>query len=138
MGRYNPWTVLFYALLIAAVFWNTIHPLWKEIPPSFASLLRPYSTLQWGWILYIAVAGTIVPFGLYFEGINLIRSTRASITATLEPITAGFISYFFLSESLSRLQILGAVFVIASIVLLQLRQEYDDKTPALIRNPLKQ
>jgi drug/metabolite transporter (DMT)-like permease len=79
------------------------------------------------------VAGTIVPFGLYFEGINLIRSTRASITATLEPITAGFISYFFLSESLSRLQILGAVFVIASIVLLQLRQEYDDKTPALIR-----
>lgn len=133
MSRYTPWTVLFYAMLIAALFWNVIHPVWKEVPPSFASLLRPYSTVQWGWILYIAVAGTILPFGLYFEGINLIRSTRASITATLEPITAGFVSYFFLSESLAPLQILGAVIVIASIVLLQLRQEYDDNTPALLR-----
>ncbi|GLI33118.1 membrane protein [Desulforhabdus amnigena] len=133
MRRYDPWTVLFYALLIAAIFWNSVHPLWNAAPPPFASVLRSYSPVQWAWILYIVVLGTILPFGLYFQGINLIRSTRASITATLEPITAGVISYIFLRESLSSLQILGAILVIGAIVLLQLRQEYDDKTPALIR-----
>jgi len=39
--------------------------------------------------------GTILPFGLYFMGINYIRSTRALITATLEPISAGFMAFFF-------------------------------------------
>jgi drug/metabolite transporter (DMT)-like permease len=77
--------------------------------------------------------GTAIPFGLYFVGINYIRSTRASITATLEPISAGFIAYLFLGEILEPLQILGGVLVIAAIVLLQLQTEQDELTPELIR-----
>jgi drug/metabolite transporter (DMT)-like permease len=75
----------------------------------------------------------MVPFGLYLDGVNLIRSTRASVTATLEPITAGVISFFFLGESLENLQTLGGILVVASIILLQMRKEYDNATPALIR-----
>jgi drug/metabolite transporter (DMT)-like permease len=89
--------------------------------------------VQWMWILYIGVMGTLVPFGLYLEGINLIRSTRASITATIEPITAGIISYIFLNEIMEIPQIAGGVIVIASIILLQLNQEQDDKAPGIIR-----
>jgi len=44
-------------------------------------------------------------------------------TATLEPISAGFIAYFFLGEALEPLQILGAALVIGAIILLQLRSE---------------
>jgi drug/metabolite transporter (DMT)-like permease len=83
--------------------------------------------------LYIAFLGTAVPFGLYFVGINYIRSTRASITATLEPISAGFIAYIFLGETLEPFQILGAILVITAIVLLQLRSEKDELAPELIR-----
>ncbi|MCG6946841.1 MAG: DMT family transporter, partial [Deltaproteobacteria bacterium] len=74
-----------------------------------------------------------IPFGLYFVGINHIRSTRASITATLEPISAGFIAYLFLGEILEPLQMLGGVLVITAIVLLQLQSEQDELTPELIR-----
>jgi drug/metabolite transporter (DMT)-like permease len=126
MCRYSSWTVLFYSLIGAALVWNVLQP-----PLVF--LGRSYSSVEWACIVYIAVLGTLVPFWLYMEGINLIRSTRASITATLEPITAGLISYLFLGERLERLQLAGGVLVIASIILLQLRREYDDNTPALIR-----
>jgi drug/metabolite transporter (DMT)-like permease len=126
MRRYNPWTVLFYALFFGAVVWNILHP-------PLEAFMHDYSLLQWLWILYIGVLGTLVPFGLYLEGINLIRSTRASITATLEPITAGIISYIFLNEIMETLQIIGGIIVIASIILLQLRQEQDDKAPSVIR-----
>ncbi len=126
MRRYNPWTVLFYALFFGAVVWNILHP-------PLEAFMHDYSLLQWLWILYIGVLGTLVPFGLYLEGINLIRSTRASITATLEPITAGIISYIFLNEIMEALQIIGGIIVIASIILLQLRQEQDDKAPGVIR-----
>ena len=127
MRRYNPWTVIFYAMLFAAIIWNILHP-------PFEAFLRPYRLVEWGWILYIGIMGTLVPFGFYLEGVNLIRSTRASITATLEPITAGIISYLFLSEMMEPLQMTGGVLVIGSVILLQLKQEFDDKAPALIRS----
>ncbi len=126
MRRYNPWTVLFYALLFGAVVWNILHP-------PLEGFMHAYSPVQWFWILYIGVMGTLVPFGLYLEGINLIRATRASITATIEPITAGIISYIFLNEIMEIPQITGGVIVIASIILLQLNQEQDDKAPSIIR-----
>ena len=126
MRRYNPWTVLFYALFVGAIVWNILHP-------PLEAFMHTYSRVQWIWILYIGVMGTLIPFGLFLEGINLIRSTRASITATLEPITAGIISYIFLNEILEIPQITGGVIVIVSIILLQLNQEQDDKAPSVIR-----
>jgi drug/metabolite transporter (DMT)-like permease len=126
MRRYNPWTVLFYALLFAALVWNILHP-------PLEAFFHRYSAVEWGWVLYIGILGTLLPFGLYLEGVNLIRSTRASITAILEPITAGVVSYVFLKETMAPLQIAGGLLVIGSIVLLQLKQEQDEKTPALIR-----
>lgn len=134
MRRYPPWTVLFYSIMAAALFWNVAHLLWAGFPKPFESLLRPYSSFQWLLILYVVVFGTMVPFGLYLDGVSLIRSTRASVTATLEPITAGVISYLFLGESLEAFQLLGGALVIGSIVLLQIRKEYDNATPALIRS----
>jgi drug/metabolite transporter (DMT)-like permease len=130
MRRYSPLTVLFYALLFAALMWNVLH--WP-----LEAFFHPYNIVQWGWIMYIGVMGTLVPFGLYLEGVNLIRSTRASITATLEPITAGVISFIFLNELLEPLQITGGVLVIASIIILQVKQEHDEKAPALIRSQNK-
>jgi drug/metabolite transporter (DMT)-like permease len=126
MRRYDPMTVLFFAILFAAITWNIFHP-------PFEAFFHTRSPIEWLLIAYIGIFGTVVPFGLYFQGINLIRSTRASITGTLEPITASAISYFFLNEILEPLQITGGVMVIASVIMLQFRVESDDKRPDLIR-----
>ncbi len=126
MRRYNPWTVLFFALFFGALVWNVMHP-------PLEAFMHAYSRVQWAWILYIGVLGTLVPFGLYLEGINLIRATRASITATLEPITAGIVSHIFLNEIMEVPQIIGGTIIIASIICLQLTQEKDDKAPGIIR-----
>lgn len=126
MMRYPPWTVVFYALLFAALFWNIFFPPLK-------AFLRPYSAVEWGWIIYSALFGMVIPYGLYAAGVSLIASTRGSVTATLEPITAGFLSFLFLGERLETFQILGYALVVASIILLQIKKGYDDNTAALIR-----
>lgn len=102
MRKYNPWTVLFYALFFGALVWNVLHP-------PFSAFRQDHSHLQWALLFYIAVFGTVLPFGLYLEGINLLRSTHASIAATLEPIAAGVIAFIFLHETLDMLQIAGAI-----------------------------
>jgi len=116
MKRYPPWTVVFYGLLFAALTWNILHP-------PLAAFLRPSGPAQWGCVLVVGFLGTVLAFICYNEGINRIGATRASITATLEPITAGFIAWLLLGETMEVWQILGAALVIASVTLLQARRE---------------
>ena len=127
MHRYSPWTVLFYAFLFATITWHTLYPPFQYIRTDF-------SAAQWGWMLYVSIVGTVLPFGLFFVGVNYVRSTRASITATLEPISAGLFAYFFIGESLQPLQIAGGAMVVAAIVVLQLKRERDELSPASIRS----
>jgi drug/metabolite transporter (DMT)-like permease len=126
MHRYGPWTVVFYAFLFAAVTWNILQP-------PFDFVQAGYSAVQWGYMSYIAVMGTLLPFGLFFVGVNHIRSTQATITSTVEPIAAGFMAYLLLGESLEPLQILGGGLVLTAIVLLQLQQERNELVPESIR-----
>jgi drug/metabolite transporter (DMT)-like permease len=126
MHRYPPWTILFYALAFAALTWHIIYP-------PFHYLTVRFSAVQWIGLLYITVVGTVLPFGLFFVGVNYIRATRASITATLEPISAGFIAFFALGEKMDLLQIVGGTLVIAAVILLQFQQEQDEMAPVMIR-----
>ena len=129
MHRYSPWTVLFYAFLFATLTWHIVYP-------PFHYLTAGYALSAWCGLLYVSVVGTVLPFGLFFVGVNYIRSTRAAITATLEPVSAGFLAYFFLNERLEPLQVLGGVMVVWAIVLLQLRRERDERAPEHIRSSL--
>lgn len=112
MRRYAPFTVVFYGLLFAAVTWNILHP-------PFSAFLRPSGLSQWWWVFFIAFFGTVLAFICYNEGIKRIGAARTSITATLEPITAGLIAWLLLNETMEIWQLLGAAFVIASVILLQ-------------------
>jgi drug/metabolite transporter (DMT)-like permease len=115
MHRYSPWTVLFYSFLFATITWHVFYP-------PFQYLRTDFTIPQWGWIFYISIVGTVLPFGLIFVGVNYVRSTRASITATLAPISAGLFAYLFLDESLQLLQIAGGVMVVTAIIVLQMKK----------------
>jgi len=111
MLQYSAWTVLSYALLVAAIVWNTI------LTP-FSAFAGDYSAAAWAWIVFIGLFGTIAPFGLYNIGVKRIQSAHASITATLEPVMAGMIAYAILGEVMELPQVIGAATVISSILLL--------------------
>ncbi|MBI5632581.1 MAG: EamA family transporter [Nitrospirae bacterium] len=115
MRTYSAWTVLSYALLVAAIIWNIL------IPP-LAAFAGKYSASAWGWLIFISLFGTIAPFGLYSEGIKRIHSTHASITATLEPVMAGLIAYALLGEVMELPQLIGAGTVIGAILLLPIEE----------------
>lgn len=127
MHRYAPWTVHFYALAFAALACHVFYP-------PFHYFHAGFNAGQWGLVAYIAVFGTVIPFGLYFVGVNFIRSTRAVVTATLEPVCAGVIAFLALGETLQPLQLLGEALVILAIVLLQVQKERDVMAPAVIRS----
>jgi drug/metabolite transporter (DMT)-like permease len=113
--RYSPWTLLTYGLGAAAVFWL----IWLGGPAPIVTLLA--DPTRFGAVAVMALVSTIVPFGAYLIALHHIDATKASITATLEPVLAGIGTYLIpvLYQPLSALQFLGGGFVLAAVVVAQ-------------------
>ena len=114
--KYSVWTCLVYSFMFASLFWLVMNPPWVIVAAA-------YSTGMWEMFIIFAVISILIPHSLYFGGIRYLTASRAIITATFEPVVAILSAFLFLGESLSLIQILGAVLVIVAIAILQLRRE---------------
>ncbi len=113
--RFSPWTLLTYGLGAATLFWLV----YLGGPGPILRLLSDGRTFL--AVATMALVSTIVPFGAFLAALHHIDATKASITATLEPVLAGIATYFIarLYAPLSALQLLGGAFVIAAVVVAQ-------------------
>jgi drug/metabolite transporter (DMT)-like permease len=108
----RPWTLVAYGYLAASLVWFPVVPPWRIVSAEF--------TLQtWGAFLAIATFGTVVPFGLFINGLRHLPPAQASILAMLEPVVATVAAYLILGEVLLPLQVLGGVLVLAGVVLVE-------------------
>ena len=114
--RYSTWTVIFYSLVGASVFWLFVNPPWVLVGAGPAVDV-------WGALVVLAVGSVLIPHTSYFGGLRHVVPSRAIITSTLEPVVAIISAAFFLGEFLEAVQAVGAVLVLAAIVVLQVRRE---------------
>jgi drug/metabolite transporter (DMT)-like permease len=114
-SRFSPWTLLTYGLGAATVFWL----IYLGGPGPIIRLLSDGRTFT--AVAVMALVSTIVPFGAFLSALHHIDATKASITATLEPVLAGIATYFIaqLYAPLSALQLLGGALVILAVVVAQ-------------------
>jgi drug/metabolite transporter (DMT)-like permease len=113
--RFSPWTLLTYGLGSAALFWLA----WLGGPGPIVTLLSDPRRLV--AVTVMALLSTVVPFGAYLMALHHIDATKASITATLEPVLAGIGTYLIpvLYAPLTALQLVGGALVIAAVVTAQ-------------------
>jgi len=71
----------------------------------------------WPWLLALTVVPGTAGFCLYIHGLRYIETSRASIVATVEPVSAAVLGYSFLGERLTPAQFLGMALVLAAVVL---------------------
>ncbi len=116
LARYTLWTVMFYAIASASVFWLVVQPPW-----TIAQMEIPADV--WGGLLILSIFSVLIPHTFYFSGLRYVVASRAIITSTLEPVIAIVTAALFLGEYLAFGQIIGALLVLSAIVLLQLRRE---------------
>jgi drug/metabolite transporter (DMT)-like permease len=117
---YSRWTVLVYSLLGAAMFWQLLNPPWKIVA-------QHYSSAQWLFMLIFSITSMLIPFSLYFAGLQYLDPTRAIVTACLEPVWAILLTAMILGELVTPMQVVGIVVVLSATMLVQ---RPDRKTPA--------
>jgi drug/metabolite transporter (DMT)-like permease len=105
---------LFRGFVAAAVLWTLFF-----IERGFPEGLTRAANLP--LVLFVGIAGTLFPFLLFLWGVQRVRSERAAIAATLEPIVAAGVAWIWLSQVLTVTQLAGGVIVLAAILSLQRR-----------------
>ena len=120
---YGPLNAVFRAFATASLVWLIL-----LVPLGWPSALFESENIL--PILFVGLAGTLAPFSLYVWGVSHIKSERASIAATLEPVLAALFAWLWLEESLSPAQIAGGALVLGAVVALQVRRNALADAPA--------
>ena len=122
--RFSPWTTLVWGLGFASLFWFAV------LGPR--TVLAVFSNPKTAAVVvFVAIVSTIIPFGAFLTALRYIAPTNATVTSTIEPVLAGFGAFALFGESLTPVQILGGLLVIAAIAVVQL----PERQPAAILPP---
>jgi DME family drug/metabolite transporter len=113
LARRDRWIVLLYTTCSASLFWLLVNPPWKLIAAH-------YSTAQWLFLLLFSLISVLAPFAFYFAGLQHLEPTRAIVVSCLEPVFSIVIAAIALGELMRPLQVVGIVFVLAAITVVQL------------------
>jgi len=68
--------------------------------------------------LYLGVAAAAAPYWLFAQGVKTVPISTAATLSLAEPLTAGFLGVFFLSEQLTMLAMVGMGLLLGSLLLL--------------------
>jgi DME family drug/metabolite transporter len=114
--------VMLKVFAVASLFWIA-YQLTQGMP---WKLLEPDNILQ---VIYVGLAGNLLPYLLFFWSIQRIEAERAAIAATLEPVVAGVLAWVWFDQILSLGQIVGGCLVIGTITWMQFQTA--NSTPSL-------
>lgn len=106
---------MFRGFLVAAILW-TIYQAPRGVPSELVEAANGPE------VLYVGLAGTLIPFLLFAWGLRRVPAERASIVATLEPVIAALVAWAWLGQNLSPVQVAGGLLVVVAAVSLQLRR----------------
>jgi drug/metabolite transporter (DMT)-like permease len=125
IGERDPISLVCMGFLFASILWAVLRPWWSfpvHVVGEDVSLHGHFSSVHlpvWSLMAWMILLGTIVPFALLVASLRYISATRAGIVAMVEPVAGTIVAWAWLGESLSGVQLVGALVVLAAIFLAQ-------------------
>jgi DME family drug/metabolite transporter len=105
-GRYSSYNLFLYVLPVGAVGllpWVTF---------------APKTPTAWMALILLVIISTYGANTCYYLGLKYLDAGRASITATLEPVVAAIIAYFWWNEVFDLQSYIGSAVILSAVVLM--------------------
>ncbi|WP_261129993.1 DMT family transporter [Bacillus sp. Marseille-Q3570] len=112
LAKYSSLTVTTYTFIFASVAMIPTTGLWMKS----SQLQEPVVLLN---AVGIGFLSTVLAYMLYTVGLQFVESSRASITATVEPVVATLVSVMLFHEQLTVWQLLGIFLVLSAVMIVQ-------------------
>ena len=116
-------STLFYTFAVAAVFWaiiNFINPAKMidiNLVFNLGGNLGHISMPVWVGLLWIGIMGSFIPMLLDYIALGNLSATAVGVIATAETVFATIFAWAWLNESMTTLEVIGGLIVVAGIVL---------------------
>jgi drug/metabolite transporter (DMT)-like permease len=141
VAKKHPLAVAFWASVFASGFWAVFSGWWNIDPGllhrdvSLAGSLESVVVPMWAPLLYVLTLGSFAPFVLLFVALKHASATAVGIAASSEVLFAFAVAWVWLSESLTPLQVAGAVVVFLGIILALTARESRPPDPLFAEAP---
>ncbi|WP_409273860.1 EamA family transporter [Neobacillus sp. SCS-31] len=110
LAKWGSITVTGWGMVIGGLFFSFINPPWMfEGTISFRSLLA---------VLFVVIFGTLLAFYCYLESLKYISASETSLLASVEPLSAAFVSVIWLNVPFGFEEWLGTFCIISTIAIL--------------------
>lgn len=116
-------STLFYTFAVAAIFWaiiNLIKPgkvIDINLEFNLGGNLAGISMPVWVGLLWIGMMGSFVPMLLDYIALGNLSATAVGVIATAETVFATIFAWAWLNESMTTLEVIGGLIVVAGIIL---------------------
>ena len=116
-------STLFYTFSVAAVFWaimNFINPAKMidiNLVFNLGGNLDHISMPVWAGLLWIGIMGSFIPMLLDYIALGNLSATAVGVIATAETVFATVFAWAWLNESMTTLEVIGGLIVVAGIIL---------------------
>jgi drug/metabolite transporter, DME family len=113
LRKYSPFTVTLYTFVVAALGLFPVVRLWEK-----SELFLDFNVLLYG--AGLGLIPTVLAYFLYTWGLERTESSKAAVIATVEPIVATVLGVVLYHEELTMSQIAGSLFILASVIVVNL------------------
>jgi DME family drug/metabolite transporter len=76
--------------------------------------------MAWAALLCIAALSTYGAYFCYYQGVRYLEASRAAITATLEPVIAAVVAFFWWGEAFEMAGYVGSAMILCAVLLMVL------------------
>lgn len=112
MKKFGTFNVIGWGMLIGGIFLCVFIKPWHVI-----GMWDIYTVLA---IAAVILVGTILSFTTYMEGVRLIGASKASLFASVEPVTATFMTVVFMGAAFQFVDFIGLAGILGAVLMLSL------------------
>ncbi len=80
----------------------------------------PKNLQAWAGLLVMALCSTYGAYSVYYAGLKRLEATRAAVVATLEPVVAATLAFFWWDEQFGLAGYAGSALILGSVVIIVL------------------
>lgn len=104
-----------WGMLIGGVLLAIVYQPWR--------IIGTWDLAAFAALIVIILFGTVISFSLYLEGVHRIGATVGSLLSSAEPLSATFLSVFWLGTSLHLTDLIGIALILSTVFLLTLKSK---------------
>lgn len=116
LDHYSSVTVVGWAMLIAGISMNMIHPIWKVD-------VHDWSFLTIIILAFTIIFGTTLAFWMFIKSLEYLEAKETTLLGTVEPLTAVVSSIIWLNLPFGSWQVMGMILILFLVIYLALARK---------------